>query len=106
VNGWLFVAGVYAGAAVVFGSVFALFRILAWVCTNGLPAMLRLRGRAVVEWPDTEAWDEHVDAALQILLTHEATPGVVCGTPERWMDLEEEFADLNELAEQLGERAQ
>jgi hypothetical protein len=89
-------------------SVTILALVAAGIIQNGLPNMLRIRARAVVEWPDTadEAWDEHVDAALQILLTHEALPGVVCGTPERWMDLEEEFADLAGLAEQLGERAQ
>jgi len=51
-------------------------------------------------------WDVHVDTALDVLLTHEATPDVdEFGEPERWVALEEEFADLDPLAAKLGERA-
>jgi hypothetical protein len=63
VNGWLFVAGVYVGATVIFSSVFLLLRILAWVLNHGLPNMLRLRARAVVEWQDCDepAYDDSPD---------------------------------------------
>jgi hypothetical protein len=107
VNGWLFVAGVYVGATVIFSSIFLLLRILAWVCTNGLPNMLRLQARAVVEWQDCDPVDAHlVDQPDEVLLTHEATLGVdEFGTPDLWRALENECADLAGLAEQLGERA-
>jgi hypothetical protein len=102
-----------------------------WRSMLGLVAV---RAEAVVEWQDCDrqpcgcpvggvdyscktcrarmygdeqgrnAWDNHVDSALDVLMTHEA--GVADGaTPQRWIALEEEFADLDGLAAQLGERA-
>jgi hypothetical protein len=92
---------------VVGGSLLILVQLLAVLVCWRFGAM---RGRAVVEWQDCDRqdrrsdWDDHVDSALEILLTHEA--GVVDGaTPERWVALEEEFADLDDLAARLGERA-
>jgi hypothetical protein len=92
---------------VVGGSVLILVQLLAVAVCWRFGAM---RGRAVVEWQDCDvqprnAFDDHVDSALEVLLTHEA--GVDDGgTPQRWVELEEEFADLDGLAAQLGERAQ
>lgn len=111
-------------------SVYACFRGIAWVVQNGWRSMLGLvavRGEAVIEWQDCDRkpcgcptggidysckpcrerlFGEHVDTALDILLTHEATPDVdQFGEPEEWEALEEEFADLDDLAAKLGERA-
>lgn len=91
---------------VVGGSILVLVQLLAVLVCWRFGAM---RGRAVVEWQDCDrqsrtAFDDHVDDALGILLTHEATPAWQ-GSPERWTALEEEFADLDELAARLGERA-
>lgn len=117
-NAAVLVFGGVAGAAITFSTVFVLMRILAWVVTVGVPSMISRRSEAVVEWQDCDrqgrrsvddhspeiSFDDHVDDALEILLTHEA--GVACGaTPEEWIELEEEFADLDGLAAQLGERA-
>jgi hypothetical protein len=105
------VFGGVVGAAITFSTVFVLMRILAWVVVEGIPSMISRRSEAVVGWQDCDqqgrrsGWDDHVDTALEVLLTHEA--GVADGaTPERWIALEEEFADLDDLAAQLGERAQ
>lgn len=114
-------------------TVYVCFRCIAWVVANGWRSMLglvALRGEAVLivdesddiraglaanrcpteydpDVKDRADWDVHVDTALDVLLTHEATPDVdEFGQPERWVALEEEFADLDDLAAQLGERAQ
>lgn len=100
--------------AIVCVSVYLCFRGIAWVIRNGWRSMLGLvavRAEGVVEWQDCDVkdgpeWDVHVDTALDILLTHEATPDIdQFGEPERWEALEEEFADLDPLAAELGERA-
>lgn len=91
--------------------------VTIWACFQFLAVLFgwrftRLRAVAVVEWQDCDVkdspdWDVHVDNALDILLTHEATPDLdEFGQPERWEALEEEFADLDELAAKLSERAQ
>jgi hypothetical protein len=93
---------------VVGGSLLILVQLLAVAACWRFGAM---RGRAVVEWQDCDqqdrtSWAGHVDTALDILLTHEATPDVdEFGQPERWAALEAEFADLDPLAAKLGERA-
>jgi hypothetical protein len=89
---------------IICGSVWGLFQLLVvlvgWRFTKIRPhfdAVLQQRSDAIGEF------DDHVDTALEILLTHEA--GVADGAqPERWIELEEEFADLDDLAAQLGER--
>lgn len=109
-NAVVLVFGGVVGAAITFSSAFVLLRILAWLVKEGIPSMISRRSEAVVEWQDCDvqprnAFDDHVDSALEVLLTHEA--GVDDGAgPERWIELEEEFADLDGLAAQLGERAQ
>lgn len=87
-------------------TIWAVIKIGAW-----LLSVYPVRAEAVVEWQDCDVkdgpeWDVHVDTALDILLTHEATPDIdQFGDPERWEALEEEFADLDPLAAELGERA-
>lgn len=82
---------------VVGGSVLILVQLLAVLVCWRFGAM---RGKAVGE----VSFDDHAGDAISILLTHEACPAWQ-GTPERWIALEEEFADLDDLAAQLGERA-
>lgn len=95
-------------AAIFCLSVLAIVAIGRWALKQ-IRRGVEVRAEAVVEWQDCDrqsrtAFDDHVDDALGILLTHEATPAWQ-GSPERWTALEEEFADLDELAARLGERA-